>query len=191
MCPSSQAGIHVGRTCGGMQCRNRLVHGDGQYHSNESMSSCFTSIWPGLMIDPNTPNTIYQNLPPPNPTPHFSISFNSRLSSRRFLTLTITIPIQEPRSKTSPPTPIPPRETSSSPSFSPRFLCGNSISLRWISWILDEMVSRLARSMGLGSDVHSRREKVVDSSCLTCLLGITGCYISSWMESTTSQSKAS
>jgi hypothetical protein len=141
------------------------------------------------MTDPYTPNTIYQNLPPPNPTAHFSISFNPRLSPRWFPPITITLPVPKPRSETSPSTSIPPRETSSSPSFSPRFLCGNSISLRWISRILDEMVSRLARSMGLGSNVHSRREKVVDTTCPTCVLGFVGCYISSRMESTTCQSK--
>jgi hypothetical protein len=141
------------------------------------------------MIDPNTPNTIYQDLPSPHPPPHFSISFNPRLSPRWFPPITITIPFQESRSETSPSTSIPSRETGPSPSPSSRILCGNSISLRWISWILDEMVSRLARSMGLGSNVHSGREKVVDSSSPTCVLGFVGCYISSRMESTTCQSK--
>ena len=143
------------------------------------------------MIDPNTPNPIYQNLPPPHSPSHFSTSFNPRFPPRWFPPITITLPIPQSRSETSPPTPISPRETSSSPSLSPRFLCWNSISLWWISRILDEMVSRLARSMGLGSNVHSRREKVVDTSCPTCLLGITSCDISSWMESTTCKSKAS
>jgi hypothetical protein len=143
------------------------------------------------MIDPNTPNTLYQNLPPPNPTPHFSISFNPRFSPRWFPPITITLPVPKPRSETSPSTSIPSRETSSSPSLGPRILRWHSISLRWLSRILDEMVSRLARSMGLGSNVHSRREKVVDTSRPTCVLGITSCYISSWMESTTCQSKAS
>jgi hypothetical protein len=142
------------------------------------------------MTDPYTPNTLYQNLPSPHPPPHFSISFNPRFPPRRIPTLPSTLPIPEPRSETSPPTPISSRETSSSPPPSSRILCRNSISLRWISWILDEMVSRLARSMGLGSNVHSRREKVVDSSSPTCVLGFVGCYFCSWMESTTCQSKA-
>jgi hypothetical protein len=141
------------------------------------------------MIDPNTPNTIYQDLPPPNPPLDIPTSFNPRLSPRWFPPITITIPFQESRSETSPSTSIPSRETSSSPSPSSRILCRNSISLRWISRILDEMVSRLARSMGLGSNVHSRREKVVDPSSPTRLLGITSCYFCSWMESTTCQSK--
>jgi hypothetical protein len=141
------------------------------------------------MIDPNTPNTLYQNLPPPNPTPHFSISFNPRFSPRWFPPITITLPVPKPRSETSPSTSIPSRETSSSPSLGPRILRWHSISLRWLSRILDEMVSRLARSMGLGSNVHSGREKVVDSSSPTCVLGFVGCYISSRMESTTCQSK--
>jgi hypothetical protein len=141
------------------------------------------------MIDPYTPNTLYQDLPSPNPPLDIPTSFNPRLSPRRFPPITITLPLPEPRPETSPPTPISSRETSSSPSLSPRILCRNSISLRWLSRILDEMVSRLARSMGLGSNVHSRGEKVVDSSCPTCVLGFVGCYISSRMESTTCQSK--
>jgi hypothetical protein len=143
------------------------------------------------MIDPNTPNTLYQDLPSPNPPLDIPTSFNPRLSPRRVPPITITLPLPEPGSKTSSSTAIPSRETSSSPSPSSRILRWHSISLRWLSRILDEMVSRLARSMGLGSDVHSRREKVVDTTCPTCVLGITSCYISSWMESTTCQSKAS
>jgi hypothetical protein len=143
------------------------------------------------MLDPNTPNTLYQNLPAPNPPPNIPTSFNPRFPPRRIPTLPSTLPIPEPRSETSPPTPISSRETGPSPSPSSRILCWYCISLRWISRILDEMVSRLARSMGLGSNVHSRREKVVDPSSPTCLLGLTSCYISSWMESTTCQSKAS
>jgi hypothetical protein len=141
------------------------------------------------MIDPYTPNTIYQDLPSPHPPPNIPTSFDPRFPPRWFLTLPSTLFIPKPRSEARSSTQIPPRETSPSPSLSPRFLCRNSISLRWVSWILDEMVSRLARSMGLGSNVHSRGEKVVDPSCPTCLLGVTSCYISSRMESTTCQSK--
>jgi len=143
------------------------------------------------MKDPNTPNPIYQNLPPPHPPPNVPTSFNPRFTPRWFPPITITLPIPKPRPETSPPTSIPSRETSSSPSPSPRVLCWNSIGLRWISRLMDEMVSRLARSMGLGSNVYSRREKVVDTSCPTCVLGIISCNISSWMESTACKSKAS
>jgi hypothetical protein len=141
------------------------------------------------MIDSNTPNTLHQNLPPPHPPLDIPTSSDSRLPPRWVPSFTTTIPIQEPRAETSPPTPISSRETSTPPLTRFRLLRWHSISMRWISWILDEMVSRLARSMGLGSNVYSRRQKVVDTSSPTCLLGITSCYISSWMESTIGKSK--
>lgn len=142
------------------------------------------------MVDSNTSYTIYQNIPPSHSSSHLPTRSHSRISSSRIPPLTVTLSIQESRPKTCSSASIPSREACPSPPTRARFLRRHSASLRWSCRILDEMVSRLARSLGLGSNVHSRREKVVHPSNTPRILGITSCNIRRRMESTIGQSKA-
>jgi hypothetical protein len=139
-----------------VQCRHCVVHGDCQHHPNEG-KHIYLIYYPVLTepdnIDSYSSHTIHQDISTPNPSPDIPTRPHPRFFTCRLPPLPSPLLIAEPCPETCSSLTFPTRETRSSPPPSPRLLRRYRPRLWWLSRSMGSMVPRLAKPLGLGSNV--------------------------------------
>lgn len=110
-----------------------------------------------LKVDPPDSDTIHQDLPPSDSSPHLSTRPDSWLSTYRLSALPAALPLTPPRPAPRAPPSLPGREGPTSPASGNRLLRRQPHHLRWTRRDLDPVVSVLARPSALGDMVDDGR----------------------------------
>jgi len=139
-----------------VQCCHCVVYGDCQHHPNEGKHIDLI-YYPVLSepdnIDSYSSHTVHQDIPTPYPATHIPTRPHPGLFTCRLPPLPSSLPIAEPCTETRSSPTFPTRETRPSPPPSPRILRRYRPRLWWFSRSMGSMVPRLAKSLGLGSNV--------------------------------------